>query len=539
MRSRVADLLLVALLLASALPTAAQAATYPNLELGFDQSSLTPLSQGTPFYTWGDQVWIVSNYNSSKIAELTPPTSPYPVAFSVIYPGQPVSLYTFKLEDPLGTWTLTLSDSSGPVAVVGVNLVGPPGNVTVSFEGASLGQGYLSTSFELSAEGAYDLQACALGSKASGPQLPIPPSVGTGLLALNIAENSFNLQVRGAVSDTTEFWFELYHPYSFQVGGTNGTGFFTREILSATSSRVVLGQENSSSGLVSYETGSRNGRYVLRAYFRSAQGLRVVEAPLLLEGYQGWLALSDCVASSQPAGLSFGLRTSLQAPPEDWPRQVLVMFRAGGLESYATVGFDPGLSAATLVGSPWNQTLTDLNGVASGPGIEGSQTVNGTMYVLSSAFPVSANVAISLGSRTYETLEANLAASYTKQTLMVPVGKLVAQTTINGAPDPGVKVVLQNQANSSVTKASNGAGTVTFYVPEGNYSLRAGLGAAAASSVRVASGQETNVTLELRGQQWDTTVLGLAGVGAVGVAANLFVWWRWWRNRKIAAGRPG
>ncbi len=72
---RAVVLLLGALMLgAASVPAAAQVVTVsfsPNISLGFDQSSLTPVSQGIPLYTLGDQLWIVSHYNYSIIAALS------------------------------------------------------------------------------------------------------------------------------------------------------------------------------------------------------------------------------------------------------------------------------------------------------------------------------------------------------------------------------------------------------------------------------------------------------------------------------------
>ena len=510
---------------------------FPNVSLGFDQSSLTPLYQGTPLYTQGDQLWIVSNYNFPIIATLAPPTGGNPEAFGTLYPGQPAALHTFSTGDPVGTWILDLSNRTGFVASLGITVVGLNETSSVLLSGASVSSGFLTTSYSLHADGAYDLQACVLGSRTNPLQLTIPQGYGTGVTLLNMTGSGYTLAVRGAVFNPTEFWFELYHPYSFATPGGNASTVFSTLVQVATSSRLVLGQTagaNVSTGTMSFEAGPREGRYTLRGYFRSTQGIQVVEAQLLLQSDGTWLPLADCVASSQPSGLAFSLKTPLQAPVGVWPREAVVMFRVGGLEDYTAAPVDPGLTAITLMGTPWNQTLSDLAGSASGVGVEGSETINGTVYVLSSVYPATDNIAISLGGTLYQTMQTQLVASYSMQTMMVPAGKLVVQTTLNGAPSAGTRVSLSGRGNATITKVGNSGGKATFYLPAGNFTVSAGTGGSVSSGVQVTAGKETDVTLELGGEQFGTAIWILAVFGVVGLGANVFVWWRWWRNR-----RPG
>jgi len=532
--NRAVVLLLGALLLGVAsFPVMAETGSTrpPDISLGFDQSSLTPVSQGIPVYTTGDSVWIVSYYNYTVLAGLSPPTGSSG-GNSFLHYGEPVSLYTFQPTDPTGTWTLDLTYSAGFVATLSVTVVRLNENASVQFGGASVSSGFLSTSYSLHAEGAYNLQACVLGAMTNGVQLGIPTTFGTGVTLLNLTGNSYSIAVRGELLSPTEIWFELYHSYSF-AAGDNESGLTSRLVQVGISSRMVLSQStgtNVSSGTISFYAGLREGRYTLREYFRSAMGIQVVETELLLRRDGSWLPLADCIASSQPSGLSFSLTTSLPAPVESWPREAVVIFQVGGLEDYTEAPVDPGLAAITMEGTPWNQTLSDLTGTASGVGVVGSDTINGTVYVVSSQYPATDNVAISLGGSLYQTLQVHLEASYSVQSLMVPAGKLVVQTTKNGAASSGVKVSLLAGGNATLVEYTGSNGTATFYVPAGNFTVSAGT---ATSPVQVLAGKETDVTLELATQQSGTVIWVLAGIGVVGLGANVFVWWRWWRNRKL------
>jgi hypothetical protein len=506
----------------------------PDISLGFDQSSLVPVSQGLPVYTLGDQVWIESHYNYSVIARLSPPAGSSG-SYNLLYYGEPVSLYTFQPGDPTGTWTLDLTYGSGFVASMSVTVVSLSENSSVLFRGASVSSGFLSTSYSLHADGAYDIQACVLGTRTSGLQLSIPPSYGTGTTLLNMTGSSYSLAVRGALLGPTEIWFELYHTYSFASVG-NASGLTSRLVQVGTSSPLVLSQStgtNISSGTISFNAGLRQGRYTLRSYFRSAQGIQVAETELLLKRDGSWLSLANCVASSQPSGLDFSLTTSLQAPVEAWPREAVVMFRVGGLEGYAEAPFDAGLSAVSLEGTPWNQTLSYLSGSASGVTVEGSETINGTVYVLSSVYPATAYITTSFGGNLSQKFLIQLGTSYSHQSLMIPSGKLVVQTTLNGAPSKGARVGVTAGGNTSISELEDSSGEAVFYLPQGNFTVSAGTGGSVSSRVQIVAGKETDVTLELAAQESGTFIWVLAGIGVVGLGANVFVWWKWWRNRKL------
>ena len=507
----------------------------PNVGLGFGPASIFPLTQGTPIFTNGDNLWVLDGYVSNVFVTLLSPSGTLVEPVRSAQPGEPLLVHKFGSADQAGIWRLVVTDimglnSSVPIRVVAINGPVSPGLPRESL----LPGGQLEINFTLGPRDEYAVQACLTALPVpSNATLQLPPAIGSGQLGVQLNDSRVNLAISGAVTTPFDFWMELYHPYSLSVGTGGEVVSQDLKVASTTPFSYQLQSPRSANGLtVVNNLPLRVGRYTLRAYFRTATGLTVQEIPMLREADGHWLWLGGCASLQTVQSNQFSLRMGLNASVVAWPRGAFTMYRVGGIEGYSFENLDLGLSAVMVVGSPWNVTLTQVQARAVGPTVLGSTEMNGTLYVLSSQYPVNATMRVSIGSTNYLNQTLHLGSSYTLGRESVSVGLIDVQAASNGQSKSGVRVVVRTQSNASVTSVTNSTGVAVFALPAGAYSASARLGnVTATAEATVVAGERTQVSLDLSGGSGQLLVDGLAVLAVIGVLANVWVWLRIRRGR--------
>lgn len=158
--------------------------------------------------------------------------------------------------------------------------------------------GKLGVDLTLNPSDDYQVEACTVGAAIpSKVSMSMLASIGVGTFSVMLKGRKATIGVSGDVGATLTFWLEHYHPYSLSVG---------------TSDELVTHDlEAASTEAVSYISGSRQpikvlslvdhfpireGRYILRAFFRSDSALQVQESQMLLESDGSWVSLSCCAS---------------------------------------------------------------------------------------------------------------------------------------------------------------------------------------------------------------------------------------------------
>ncbi|MGD0638697.1 MAG: hypothetical protein ABSA72_11735, partial [Nitrososphaerales archaeon] len=83
------------------------------LSMGFGPGVMSPISEGIPVYTAGDQMWLMSDSHDQLLVTLHAPDGSPLISVQVTSSG-PSLLSTFSAYDPAGTWSLSIVDESQP-----------------------------------------------------------------------------------------------------------------------------------------------------------------------------------------------------------------------------------------------------------------------------------------------------------------------------------------------------------------------------------------------------------------------------------------
>jgi hypothetical protein len=506
-----------------------------SIGVGFGPSDISPISQGVPIFTQGDQLWVENYYNFSVVASLFQPnqtgSTPQHVASL-----SPTLIRTFGANDTSGTWQLLITDSFGSSFTVNLIVTGHDRAMATSFTGAGFGLGgTLVTSFAQSSADAYDIQACLVGSSLpTDLMLPIPVALGTGAIHVGLNGPNATIGIVGKATSDFTFWFELYHPYSYAVG-TAG------EVVSRLLEAATIDPIPFSSGAngttffadpLNVELPMRDGRYLMRAFFRSSAGLSVQETSLLRENEGLWVMLSGCAALQDVGAQQFRLNTHVTPLAAGWPRGILTMFKVDGVEDYTFSQLNLGLSSVSVTASPWNVPLDDVGLSAMGQTVTNTTSLDGEVYILASSYPLQGSIIVGMGSSVYGRVAFQIPQAYGQDSVSVSVGRVAVRTTSNGQPRSGVSVTISNAANGSVSASTNSSGLAQFYLPAGSYSASADIaGATYSSPFQAVNGQPSIVEIDSGGSSAVQLTYALVALGVAGVVGNVWVWLRYWRRR--------
>ncbi|HEV2138213.1 MAG TPA: hypothetical protein VGR53_05175 [Nitrososphaerales archaeon] len=518
-------LLLLLMLSVPAFAVRTQAAdSFLPVGLGYSPGTLTPVDQGTPVYTAGDELWVVS-YGEPLNLELLNSSAKLEGTF-VLGHMQPILLHTFTSSDKPGRWlfNMTTFSSGSPNYYFSVGLV-DPGTILPRMTSVHVdSSGLLSLGFNANLGTAYSTSACLVGQNPLGSvPIPIPTSLGTGQLILTRNVSLTTIQASGRILTPFSFWFELHAGRAYEVP----SALVTRDSEEAATSPLPFSPGPpvpSTVGLVS-SISVREGRATIRAFFESSAGLQTFQAPVLIPDTSTWASLPGCSSSIDGVGSNFTASVSLNIEPNLWPRSMYLMYAESGVEGSSRVPISVFPSVMKLVASPWSAPLTD-NGLALVPPSGSTSAVgNSTVYIISSNYPVEATLLIPGPSAPLPLL---ISQPFTVGSVQLPTGKIAVQSLLNGeaVSNSSVSLRLGNQ------NIATGKGSPIFYVPPGSYTIFASYrGTNKSQDITVVNNGQNSVAFEFGNptSQVDYLLMATAVIGAL---ASVVLWASLVRDRR-------
>ncbi len=473
-----------------------------QLEVGFSPATLGPVTDGVPVFTWGDTIWVMSSSSTTTYSVQLLDSAGDMVSQAQATPGVPVELYTLEVRDGSGAWSLVV-EASGSSTVETIPLtVAADTPVPFFMTGDSISRaGVLNLNFSDEADPqTYGFLACAFGS--SPPEtvsVPIPTGLGVGTML--VALNGSNIvagpsPVASTVTNSFDFWVELYQNYSYIVGSSST--LVSRDVEVGSSAAVPVSPgENSVTTPFSDALNVRPGMFSVRVFFHSSSGFYAAEASVLLPLNLGhWLSLQGCVARSSPTSSSFALSSTLNNATTLWPREVYLIYDENGIEAYSGTAVPVQPVVVDVVSSPWGAPLSDSElTFVPGPGIEHSTSEGEFFYAVASFYPVEVGVSLLPGQRP---LAVAVPTGFTYEEVLVNSSRVVVQTQVgeDGAPASGANITVSfgNTTLSQVTRASNAS---VFYLPPGGSYDVTGAYAGVNRTVAVSPGVGTTSTVTL------------------------------------------
>lgn len=498
------------------------------LSLGFSESSLSPVSGGTPVYTVGETIWAESGYNYSVALSLASAGAPSGVSSGAVVaelnlePQLVTPIHTFAAADADGVWNITLESTQGPV-VVPVRFVNLADHRPILLGPLqySLDGGNLSISAQANLQDFYDQEVCAAGSASGAPVIALPRDMGElGSIALTPG-NPFGLSTLG-VLEPVSFWFELYQTYALNEGGTNN--LVADNLKAAQSQPLDIISDGPTTTVLSWNTPLRAGRYDLRAYFQNSTNLEVFQSSVLILSDSSWVSLSNtCLPHLvQSSGISYS--KSLTTGQGDWPRTLYYMYRTFGVEAVVAYPVRANVSSVNLEASPWNASLQDAKvSVTSSAGVLQTSQEGSSLFVLASGYPAQLNYSLDIGGAVDISQGAlTLDGSFTTQTLEVRLAEL----TVHVLSDQNSTVTLDAKGSHGVNVTSGPVGsnhTMALFLPTGSYNVTASqAGESQSAQIGLTDGVAAAVTLNLNAFMGLETILAVTA--AIAVIANILVW---------------
>ena len=540
-RAALVLLLLLAAAGSAAVPTVGVAQRQsPSLELGYGRGSLAPVSDGVPVYTQGDELWALSDYNHTIAAQLAGPDGSLPVTNLRLAPEAPVRVYTFT-DDPTGVWSLDMAIGNASFSSVSFLLEPSVVPSPVQFVGSHLtSAGNVSINMQFSLGDAYNSMGCVVGQAVPHTVLiPFPSDLGQGSVALNYGAGLVTAESipskpaypRGPF----EFWAELYYPYTY-VSLETPLQSVSRDALAAATQPVTFPAGGASNFTVPLTNSVelRQGRFVVRAFFRDSKGLFVSETSILRYG-DSWVWAGGCSARAQLAS-STTFSASMLLPPNRWPRGLFADFMVAGVETVVWRPLDLNLSAVSLIGKlpsgsvPAYASLpryVTVN-VTAGPGVSEAVVGNGTVFLDLRSLPASATFTVGYGGSGAQNSTLRFSSPDGKSVLNVSLGALFVNVTQGGTPAGGAAVTAALSGSPGTAIASSKAdsrGEASLLLLAGQYTVAATYaGQHGSAEVQVDAGQVVHVQLPVPGPAPATATYALAALTCVGVGLNLWVW---------------
>lgn len=530
----------VLLLLLSALPyfqgARAQVVVFffpPQVGLGFNPSSVLPISDGTPIYTQGDDLWMQSYSNSSLQVQVVSPNGTRASGWMELGPGQLARLYTFGGSDPSGEWTLSMNSTAGPSSLP-LSVSAPNSTLAPSSVGENLAANVLNQTYTLPPTQAYNIQACSIGADA-GPVADFGvPGATNRVLNVSMGQN-YTVLASSPSDATLTTWLELYSQYSYSVGGAISSSL----LLVAKSPIYALGGPNGAteSFQLAGQTPLRAGRYDLRLFERTASGLTVQEAPFLREADGSWLSLGGCTSLVNVSSQGFTISTNLDGPTSTWPRQLVTMYTMDGVESYSLSEVNSTESVIRLHDVPNGNPLAGAAITASAPEgrLRGWDAYNSAVYLLLGSFPTNVSLGVSFGGVATQNLTAVVSGPFSSRSFGIQAGSLVILATMNGEAYANATVSVASPGGAPVLIPQSSVGNFTVTLPPNIYTVTASSGGNSMSrDVTVVAGRVVTVSLELTPPGFPITLAALAAVAVAALVANLVVWRRYLERRRVS-----
>ena len=523
---------------------AANSSTSPPLSLGFSPSSLSPVSGGTPVYTVGETIWAESGYNYSVPVSLDSagPSMGGVVAKLSLEPQVVTPIHTFTVADIDGVWNIALASGVGSV-IVQVRFVNLADHRPVLFSPLeySLDGGNLSVSAQADLGDSYDQEVCAAGVASGAPvTMALPRDMGElGNISLTPG-TPIGISTIG-VFEAFSFWFELYHTYALDEGGTSN--LVADNLVAARSQPVDITSNGPATANLTWSAPLRAGRYDLRAYFQNSTNLEVLQSRVLVLNYSSWVSLSEtCLPQQvQSSGISYSGR--LTAGQAGWPRTLYYMYRTFGVEAVVAYPVKANISSVSFVAAPWTEPVQDAEvSVTPSAGVVQSSQDGSSLFVLASEYPARLNYSLGIaGASGLARGELTMDARYATQTVNVTLAELTVHVLGNGSSP--TSIVVTGSQGIDVARAPVGSNrTDSLFLPTGSYTVTASqAGLSQSSQVELTDGVAASVTLNFNALAGLETILVVTA--AIAVVANVLVWTLRSRNRRSrfsagAKGRP-
>ena len=522
-------------------PQAGAASGGPLLYMGYGPSSLFAVSQGTPVYTAGDQLWLMSNYGSTVTVEVVEPVgqanSSAPLVREAV-PGVPTRVMTFNASTPQGLWQVRSTGQTFPPAAFMVSdAEKTPARLSLS--AYRLSKGSLLMNFTASSTThMYGEDVCVLGGgDPSAARVSIPAKVGTGYVSLARDGDSLEARLNGSLAANSSLLVELHRAFSF-LSPNSTSIFLSREAtVAATPSVLFTGAPVPLS--LAHDLPLAPGTYQVRAFFEGPAGLFLSTTSVLVTG-GSWIWLGAC--RSFPAYSStFGYPDPLSGP-SSWPRSVWLTYGTLGEEGVANLTLGVEVSEASFVGAPWGVKLSNYTfSVRSSSGVEQTGGGNGSIFAVLNASSGRISYGAGLGGRPWFNGTTGPLLPFATTTVSLNVSRVEVTYLVGGSPYHGGRVQVSDPSGTLASATTDAQGRATFYLPTGSYGVTAvGGNESASGSVDAVAGQPVG-----RGRGGGTgsgresaILVALRAAGGDGAAANVGLWARGRRAGGHPAAKP-
>ena len=547
--------------LAHVLPYAAATQSsleYGMIELGYNTATLIPANTSVPTFSLGDQMWMLSEFNTSVNVRLSTPAGAV-VVNTVVSPNAATLIFSFNASYIYdGTWTLNVfyfGSFNVPISFVDPSANGMQATmVSYGFQGNQLAVG-----FSLSSPGSYGVSGCLLPKSSLGAiVLTTPYAVGSDIAIQNTGNGSVSISTGGqpvlyapnssvsisfpsqnasAPHQPFEFWLELYYSYSYQSAGQQ-SNFVSTYLEAARTSAVFLSASNENAHPQLDElAGMRSGAYELRGFFEVGGNLSVEQTNILIQGStQLWVPLSGCAITTQSTP-TFVATSTLSSSSSEWPSTLFLSYYVAGVNLYLLQPLAIQLSGFTLFVSSLQEVPTNI-GIEVNASSEAYSIVGESVFIASVGPPPQVNYSLNFGGKVFQSSPPTYYSGFGTQE--TNLGRMNVMVTFNGNGYRNATVTLLNNAlDGAVVLRSDSQGNATFFGPAGNYTLTVSVnGSTLTRTVSLAAGQSSleQVSLNQVSQpllspgELEVVVLASAAVVA-GIAANLWVWV--FRSRRV------
>jgi hypothetical protein len=527
-----------------------QVQTILPIEIGYGPNSLLPMSMGIPIFSGTDQIWVLSNYNSTVTIglECQSGTSYSYVSSLPFIPNTISMLYSFanvsqvfpgycqSIQNLLLTVQEQNSSLSIPITYIQYPSINGPSisNLSTTFSGSQL---VVNLSYVKISD--YNDQLCVFGQNIPHTvsiNVPAGFGIGTVQIAPNLNTTGVEVNTSSIILPSTVFWFELYTTYSYTE--QNSTGLVSYQVEAAKSTPTALSGTPQTFVQLSNYVSIRPGRYVLRAFFDNATSLSVFQTNILVVGPNlPWVWLAGCYPATQNTLTSYTIPTNIVEPPSSRPQVALLMYDYKGVEALEVYPLNLSIAEIGFTTSPFNVPLEGIGvSITNNSQIVSSEFYNNTWFIQSDQYPVRIGFNFTFGNKVFGSA-STLVSANSLSSINVPLSAIVAKVENNGALVSGANVSLVRGGSLMFSATTDKGGRAVFYVPSGNYDLVGSyFGATSTQSIATNVNQTSNALFQFAVSTQPQTpsdyLNALIVVGVVGVVGNLIVWISYLKRRR-------
>lgn len=195
-------------------------------------------------------------------------------------------------------------------------------------------------------------------------------------------------------------------------------------------------------------------------------------------------------------------------------------------------------STLRVVASPWGTTLNDSQLTFEiGPNAPQSSFNGSTLSITTNDYPIMVNVSLFRG----ETPLVVTIVQPSHDILEINSSKLVVSALVNDNTIAGASIEVNSGNNGTIASAISSSRASVFYLPQGNYSVKATLGNATRTSYILSqTGKVSDMLFDfipsnVNGPSYFSTNYLLTVTGIAGLALSATVWIKLYWDRRIRA----